>query len=88
MTGHSYATSAKIARRVGPFAGFHKDRDAMLNVLRMHRAEVDNVDARFVAEDLLSAAATAWDEAVELAEVNGVRNSQASVLAGGVARRA
>lgn len=81
MTGHSYATSAKIARRVGPFAGFHKDRDAMLNVLRMHRQEVDKVDAGLVAEELLSAAATAWDEAVELAEVNGVRNSQASVLA-------
>ncbi|HSX46386.1 MAG TPA: adenosylcobalamin-dependent ribonucleoside-diphosphate reductase, partial [Patescibacteria group bacterium] len=27
MTGHAYATSAKIANRVGPFAGFHKDRD-------------------------------------------------------------
>ena len=81
MTGYSYATSAKIAKRVGPFAGFHKDRDAMLNVLRMHRAEVDKVDAGLVAEELLSAAATAWDEAVELAEVNGVRNSQASVLA-------
>lgn len=81
MTGHSYATSAKIAKRVGPFAGFHKDREAMLNVLRMHRAEVDKVNAGLVAEELLSAAATAWDEAVELAEVNGVRNSQASVLA-------
>jgi len=81
MTGHSYATSAKIARRVGPFAGFHKDRDGMLHVLRMHREEVDKINAGLVAEELLSAAATAWDEAVELAEVNGVRNSQASVLA-------
>jgi ribonucleoside-diphosphate reductase alpha chain len=34
-----------------------------------------------VAEDLLSAAATAWDEANELGEDYGVRNSQASVLA-------
>lgn len=81
MTGHAYATSAKIARRVGPFAGFHKDRDNMLNVLRMHRAAVDNIDATLVSEDLLSAAATAWDEAVELGDLYGVRNSQASVLA-------
>jgi ribonucleoside-diphosphate reductase alpha chain len=81
MTGHSYATSAKIARRVGPFAGFHKDRDNMLNVLRMHRAEVDKINATLVPEELLSAAATAWDEAVELGEMYGVRNSQASVLA-------
>ncbi len=81
LTGHAYATSAKIANRVGPFSGFHKDRDGMLNVLRMHRAEVSKIDAGLVAEELLSAAATAWDEAVELGERYGVRNSQASVLA-------
>ena len=81
MTGHSYATSAKLARRVGPFAGFLKDRDSMINVLKMHRAEVDNIDAGLVSEDLLSSAAMAWDEAIELGEEYGVRNSQASVLA-------
>jgi ribonucleoside-diphosphate reductase alpha chain len=53
----------------------------MLNVLRMHRAEVSKIDANLVAEELLSAAAAAWDEAVELGELYGVRNSQASVLA-------
>ncbi len=81
MTGHSYATSAKIAKRVGPFAGFRKDREGMLKVLRMHREEVSKIDASKVSEELLSAAASAWDEAVELGEVYGVRNSQASVLA-------
>jgi ribonucleoside-diphosphate reductase alpha chain len=81
MTGQSYATSAKIANRVGPFAGFSKDRDGMLNILRMHRAEVSKIDASLVSEELLSAAANAWDEAVELGELYGVRNSQASVLA-------
>src|ERR1700748_414722 len=35
MTGHSYAVSAKIARQVGPFAGYNQDRDNVLNVLRM-----------------------------------------------------
>jgi ribonucleoside-diphosphate reductase alpha chain len=81
LTGHSYATSAKIANRIGPFAGFSKDRDGMLSVLRMHRAEVSKIDASLVPEELLSAAASAWDEAVELGELYGVRNSQASVLA-------
>lgn len=81
MTGHAYATSAKLAQRVGPFAGFHKDSEAMINVLRMHRHEVSGIDAGLVSEDLLSAAAAAWDEAVELGEMYGVRNSQASVLA-------
>lgn len=81
MTGHAYATSAKIAKRVGPFAGFKKDREGVLKVLRMHRQEVSKIDASMVSEELLSAAAGAWDEAVELGELYGVRNSQASVLA-------
>jgi ribonucleoside-diphosphate reductase alpha chain len=81
MTGHAYAVSARIARRVGPFAGYRKDREAMLKVLRMHRAEVSKIDASLVPEELLSSAASAWDEAVELGELYGVRNSQASVLA-------
>ncbi len=81
LTGHSYTTSAKMARKVGPFAGFHKDRDNMLKVLRMHREAVKQIDPSLVSEDLLSAAAAAWDDAVELSELYGVRNSQASVLA-------
>jgi ribonucleoside-diphosphate reductase alpha chain len=81
LTGHSYATSAKMARKVGPFAGFHKDRDNMLKVLRMHREAVNHIDASMVSEDLLDAAVAAWDDAVELGELYGVRNSQASVLA-------
>jgi ribonucleoside-diphosphate reductase alpha chain len=81
MTGHAYATSARLASIVGPFAGFRKDREGMLNVLKMHREEVSKIDAGLVSEELLSAAATAWDEAVELGTLHGVRNSQASVLA-------
>lgn len=81
LTGHAYATSARIARRVGPFSGFHKDREGMLNVLKMHREEVSNIDASLVSEELLSAAAESWDDAVELGTMFGVRNSQASVLA-------
>ncbi len=81
LTGHAYATSAKIARRVGPFAGYHKDKEGMIKVLKQHQAAVKGIDASLVSEQLLSAAAEAWDAAVELAELYGVRNSQASVLA-------
>jgi ribonucleoside-diphosphate reductase alpha chain len=81
MTGHAYAVSAKIAQKVGPFAGYHKDREGTLNVLRMHREAVNDIDAGMVAEDLLSAATQSWDEANELADLYGVRNSQASLLA-------
>lgn len=81
LTGHSYATSARIAKRVGAFAGYAKDKEGMNRVLRKHRDAVRDIDASLVAEDLLSAAASVWDDAVELGEKYGVRNSQASVLA-------
>ncbi len=81
LTGHAYATSARLAQRVGPFAGYLKDRDGMSRVLKMHRDEVSKIDASLVSEELLQAAASAWDEAVELGQRFGVRNSQASVLA-------
>jgi ribonucleoside-diphosphate reductase alpha chain len=81
MTGHAYTTSARTAGRMGPFAGYADNRAAMLDVLRMHRREVAKVDEELVPPELLGAAQRSWDEAVEVAEVNGVRNSQASVLA-------
>ncbi len=81
MTGHAYATSARTAARMGPFAGFHENVEPMLNVLRMHRDAVAVIDEEAVPTDLLSAAQEAWDSAVELADQYGVRNSQASVLA-------
>lgn len=81
MTGHAYVTSAKIANRVGPFAGFNKDREGVLKVIGMHRQAVSEINAGLVSEELLSAAAGAWDEAVELSSLYGVRNSQATLLA-------
>jgi len=81
LTGGAYATSARIAARMGPFAGFHDNAEHMLRVLRMHRDEVAKIDEERVPPELLSAAQEEWDAAVELGEVHGVRNSQASVLA-------
>jgi len=81
MTGHAYATSARTAARMGPFAGYVHNADAMLNVLRMHREEATKIDDALVAPDLLDAARHAWDDAIGVADVHGVRNSQATVLA-------
>jgi len=81
MTGHAYATSARTAGRMGPFAGYAENAEPMLNVLRMHRAEAAKIDEELVPPELLSAAQRSWDDAVELGERHGVRNSQATVLA-------
>ncbi len=81
MTGYGYATSARIAKRVGPFEGYTKDKEGMNRVLRKHRDAVRDIDASLVSEELLDAATSVWDEAVELGQKYGVRNSQATVLA-------
>lgn len=81
MTGHAYATSAKIAKRIGPFAGYNKDADNMVKVLKKHRKELKKINAAHVDEDLLDAASASWEEAVEITEKYGIRNCQATVLA-------
>ncbi|MBA3604955.1 MAG: vitamin B12-dependent ribonucleotide reductase [Acidimicrobiia bacterium] len=82
LTAHSYATSARTASRMGPFAGFAENEEHMLRVLQMHRDAsyaIDGVDA--VPADLLRAGQEAWETAMRDGEEHGVRNSQASVLA-------
>ncbi|HEX6609343.1 MAG TPA: vitamin B12-dependent ribonucleotide reductase, partial [Hyphomicrobiaceae bacterium] len=37
MTGVAYATSAEMAKQLGPFPGFKKNREHMLRVMRNHR---------------------------------------------------
>ena len=81
MTGHSYATSARTADRMGAFAGYEENQEHMLRVLRQHQEAAAEIDEELVPSHLLSAAQQCWDEANELAATSGVRNSQASVLA-------
>ena len=76
-------------RDVGPHGGPHgplrrvprQRRARWSSVLRMHQAEAGKIDEELVPFELLSAAQESWDDAVELAERSGVRNSQAAVLA-------
>jgi ribonucleoside-diphosphate reductase alpha chain len=81
MTGWAYRTSAHIAEVTGPFEGYAPNADAMIRVMRKHRAAADEIDPEFVPEAMLSAAKQSWDEAIGLGEIHGYRNAQASVLA-------
>jgi ribonucleoside-diphosphate reductase alpha chain len=82
MTGEAYAQSARIARdQGGPFAGYARNRESFLRVIRKHRDAVSEVNARHVPDDLYAGAKQAWDEALELGEDFGYRNAQATVLA-------
>ena len=82
MTGRAYRKSAEAAQRMGPHAGYQENRAAMIGVIAKHRAAVGNINhADSVPDDLLSGARRAWDEALEIGEVHGFRNAQATVLA-------
>ncbi|MBI3334279.1 intein-containing adenosylcobalamin-dependent ribonucleoside-diphosphate reductase [Candidatus Pacearchaeota archaeon] len=84
MCGEAYKTSAELAALVGPFPGYNKNKDSMLQVMRMHRDSVKKIDVEAMPDSLRYLANEAWDcwtDAVELGEKFGYRNSQMTVLA-------
>src|SRR5215212_1285088 len=82
MTGRAYRKSAEIAGRMGAFAGYQPNAGAMLGVMAKHRAAVGNIEnTDSVPADLLSACRKSWDDVLDLGEVHGFRNAQATVLA-------
>ena len=96
MTGESYATSAELAKHLGPFPGYRQNERHMLRVIRNHRRAAWNapaddyeqlsvlpmpIDPDLAPADLLAAARDSWDRALATGELYGYRNAQVSLLA-------
>ncbi|HUL07739.1 MAG TPA: vitamin B12-dependent ribonucleotide reductase [Candidatus Acidoferrum sp.] len=96
MTGVSYAASAEMARELGSFPSFERNRSAMLRVIRNHRRAAYGeaagyeglsvspvpLDAENCPEPaLVTAAQRAWDDALFVGETYGYRNAQATTIA-------
>jgi ribonucleoside-diphosphate reductase alpha chain len=81
MCGQAYATSARIAAQLGPFAAYPENAASMLEVMDMHKAAVEEIDPGPVPAGLLEAARESWDRARTLGGEYGFRNSQTTVLA-------
>src|SRR4051812_29658598 len=81
MTGRAYRKSAEVAEAVGPYERYEENREPHNAVMRKHRDEAYKIDALMTDAELVRAARTAWDEAVELGAEHGYRNAQATVLA-------
>ncbi len=96
MTGISYATSAEMAKELGPFPQYEKNAKDMLRVIRNHRnaahGKSDGYEDLFIApvpldhvscpdQNLVRHAMAAWDKALELGNQHGYRNAQATVIA-------
>ncbi|MCX6897527.1 MAG: vitamin B12-dependent ribonucleotide reductase [Verrucomicrobia bacterium] len=93
MTGQAYEVSAELAAAKQPFPGYFdarcahvlkpigKDnRDCMLDVIRLHRSHVAQIDAS-CPKYLRDQAQHCWNRALAMGEKHGYRNAQVSVLA-------
>ncbi len=81
MTGQAYLTSARIAERMGTFAGFEDNRIPMMGVIHKHRSALSQIDSALVPMNLLHAGMEVWDEAIEKGTQSGFRNAQVTLLA-------
>ncbi len=82
LSGEGYHMSAEISKRVGPFAGFDKNRAPMLRVMSKHSAAADKIpanDPRLTS--FARVAADRWHDTVKAGELWGYRNAQISVIA-------
>ena len=61
--------------------GWYINREPFLDVIRMHRASVNNINKTNVPAALYEASKDCWDEALKHGEKFGYRNSQVTVLA-------
>ena len=82
MTGHAYATSARIAdRATGPFDAFDMNRQSFLATIEKHRSHLASVDESAAPPGLMDAAREAWTDAETVGRRAGFRNAQVTVLA-------
>ena len=86
LCGEAYATSAQLAGRLGPFAGFEQNREPMLKVIAKHCEAAKDIFSRAKAigleiSSLALHAEDSWRMAEELGKVHGFRNAQMTVLA-------
>jgi ribonucleoside-diphosphate reductase alpha chain len=82
LSAEGYHMSSEIAKRVGPFPGFDKNRAPMLRVMGKHAKAAEKIetgDARIVP--LLRDAVDRWRDTVKAGELWGYRNAQISVIA-------
>ncbi len=65
----------------GACPGWYINREPFLDVIRMHRASVNNINKANVPAALYESSKQCWDEALAHGEKYGYRNSQVTVLA-------
>jgi ribonucleoside-diphosphate reductase alpha chain len=75
------ATGTSPVMPGGACPGFYINREPFLDVIRMHRASVNNINKNNIPSALYEGSKACWDEALANGEKHGYRNSQVTVLA-------
>jgi ribonucleoside-diphosphate reductase alpha chain len=73
--------SAPATMPGGACPGWYINREPFLDVIRMHRASVNNINKSNVPTPLYESSKQCWDEALAHGEKFGYRNAQVTVLA-------
>lgn len=81
MHGEALRTSAEIAKSKGPFAGFAKNAQSMMRVMKQHQAALGHIEGDLVPAELMKSARGVWHETIKMGAEHGYRNAQATVLA-------
>ena len=81
MTGEAYRQSAVLAKEMGPFKYWSKNRESFLDVIAKHQTAFGGVESQDNSQKILLEADSAWQEAARLGERYGFRNAQVTVLA-------
>ncbi|MGB7603550.1 MAG: vitamin B12-dependent ribonucleotide reductase [Candidatus Sulfotelmatobacter sp.] len=77
----SEASSPAQTMPGGACPGWYINREPFLDVIRMHRASVNNINKNNVPTPLYESSKSTWDEALSHGEKHGYRNGQVTVLA-------
>jgi ribonucleoside-diphosphate reductase alpha chain len=84
MTAYAYQTSAEIASKVGTFEEYDKNREPMLEVIRMHADAAKKIIKNSKVKglnDLIEESRKAWETVSQIGEQHGFRNAQVTLLA-------
>jgi ribonucleoside-diphosphate reductase alpha chain len=81
MTGTAYKLSAEIASKLGPFPEYEKNKEPMMEVMKMHKDHLKYVKENEFNKEILEKAKEVWNEVIELGGKYGFRNAQSTVIA-------
>lgn len=81
-TASVYRMSTIVAGVKGPFDRFEDNKEAVNNVLCLHKSNAEEIETDIAStQEIINVAYDVWNYVVEAVDENGIRNAKATVLA-------